>query len=126
MSLPELEGGELRDFCAEALTRLAHVVSDAHRGCGASYDPVVECNHDSKQYRALRESQLFPEVLYIAKPKRVARGRVSITRSPCWPENYASMLIYSLAGRCLRLRNSVFFDDKLADIQPTRRSKELK
>ena len=150
-SLPDLKGVELTDFCTKTFADLVEVISDAHKWCGASYDTEVSCNHRSKQNRALRESQIFPEVarawetkatervlpkgkelplrifpfdesevIYTLTPKRMARGWVSITRSPYWPENYASMLVYSIGGRCLRLRNSVFFDHTLAEIQPTK------
>ena len=49
------------------------------------------------------------KILYVATPKKIARGWVSFGASPHWPERYASMLIYSFSGRRLRFSNSVFF-----------------
>jgi hypothetical protein len=60
------------------------------------------------------------EVRYTLTPKKVARGWVSMAISPYWPRNYASMLVYSVGGKRLRLRNSVFFDRTKAQVQPTR------
>jgi hypothetical protein len=60
------------------------------------------------------------EVLYTLTPRMAARGWVSMGLSTYWPRNYASMLVYSIGGKGLRLRNSVFFDRTKAQVQPTR------
>jgi hypothetical protein len=61
-SLPDLKGVELTEFCTKTFAALIEVLSDAHKWCGAAYEPEVKCDHRSKKYRALRESQVFPEV----------------------------------------------------------------
>jgi hypothetical protein len=150
-SLPELNGVELTDFCARSFAAVVEVLSAAHEWCGTHHNPKVTCNHSSIEYRTLRESMVFPEVmkawdgavtervlplgetlplrkfpfddaevLYTLTPKKLARGWVSMAISPYWPRNYASMLVYSVGGKRLRLRNSVFFDRTKAQVQLTR------
>jgi hypothetical protein len=63
------------------------------------------------------------EVLYNITPKKIARGWVSGSISPFWEPQYTSMLVYSYAGRRLRFRNSVFFDRRLAHIEPSKSSR---
>jgi hypothetical protein len=147
-SLPTLKGTELTEFCTRAFAAIIEVLSAAHEWCGASFDTKVNCDHKSKEYRALRESTVFPEVekawdgppterllprteslnlrlfpfdeakvSYVVTPKKIARGWISDWPSPFWPRKYASMLIYSFAGRRIRLRNSVFFDRSQAIIE---------
>jgi hypothetical protein len=60
-------------------------------------------------------------VLYTVTPEKTARGWVSDWTSPFWPKNYASMLVYSLGGKSLTLKNSVFFDRKLAKVRLSKR-----
>jgi hypothetical protein len=61
-SLPDLKGVELAEFCTRCLAAVVEVLSAAHEWCGASYNPIVTCNHASGDFRTLRESMIFPEV----------------------------------------------------------------
>ncbi len=56
------------------------------------------------------------DILYTVTPKKFARGWISFKESPYWSNRYASMLIYSFAGRRLRFSNSVFFDHTQARV----------
>jgi hypothetical protein len=153
-SLPDLKGVELVDFCVRAFGAILEVVVAAHEWCGARLTVGAPCNHQQQEYRTLRESSIFPEVmkawdgpptervlatdmslpllampwegaevLYNITPKKIARGWVSGSISPFWEPQYTSMLVYSYAGRRLRFRNSVFFDRRLAHIEPSKSSR---
>lgn len=153
-SLPELKGVELVDFCMRSFGAIMEVVVAAHEWCGARLQLGPPCTHEQQEYRTLRESMIFPEVmkawdgppterllpssdgvpllafpweeaevLYVVTPKQIARGWIADSTSQLWPPRYASMLVYSFAGRRLRFRNSVFFDRALAKIEQSKTSR---
>ena len=145
-SLPVLAGREMVEFCSQAFGEIVEVISAAHEWCRAEYEQEITCAEDKsyrvlresavfpgierawgdgamdRVLAAVEELPLrvypFDEsrALHTIKGEKFARGWVSFKESSYWPERYISMLIYSVGGRRLRFKNSVFFDRRLARV----------
>lgn len=99
-SLPELpKDTDLVEFANRCLAAVAEVVSAAHTWCGATHNPVVTCDHASGDFRTLRESMIFPEVM------------------KAWNEDPTERL--QPKGKSLALRELPFDDAKVLYTLPT-------
>jgi hypothetical protein len=127
-------------FCIDCWKKISEVIAAAHTWAGATLEPKMTCEEGVGEAQSLGESQIFTEILkawdgpptevvtpikdellLLSEPTNDA-GRLHVVKapaevkgwltrkSPYWPRNFASMLIYSIGEEVVTNETCVFLN----------------